>query len=79
MKVSKLIEILSSFNQDADITTSIAEDIAISYVTGNDEYTEKNTPQLFIEPVDCLCCHNYDTCKTHDNGICNEFILEEIG
>ena len=34
MKVNKLIEILKTFNHSADITTSISEDITISYITG---------------------------------------------
>ena len=80
MKNSKLIEVLQSFNQDANVTTSIAEDIGISYISesGEEYYTTKDTPVIFIEPVDCLCCRNYDTCENHDKSVCEKFVLEEI-
>ena len=49
---------------DADVTTSISEDICIAYVSGNEdtvEYTKKTTPQVFIEPTDScpVCEYNY--------------------
>ena len=81
MKVNKLIELLQAFNPNANVTTSISEDIALSYITGggrNQEYDRTNTPIIFIEPVDCLCCRNYDNCE-HPAEVCEEFILEETG
>lgn len=48
---------------DADITTSISEDICIAYLSNNgtDELTKKTTTQIFIEPTDScpLCEHSY--------------------
>ena len=81
MKVKNLIKQLQSFNPNANVTTSISEDIALSYITGggrNQEYAQTNTPIIFIEPVDCLCCHNYDNCE-HPAEVCEKFILEEAG
>ena len=37
MKVKNLIKQLQSFNPDANVTTSISEDIALSYITGGGE------------------------------------------
>lgn len=64
MKVKELIKELLEFDMDADVTTSISEDICISYIsksTEDVEYTEKTTPQVFIEPTDnCpICDYNY--------------------
>ena len=81
MKNYKLIELLQAFNPNANVTTSISEDIALSYITGggrNQEYDKKDTPVIFIEPVYCLCCHNYDNCE-HPAEVCEKFILEEAG
>lgn len=63
MKVKELIRELEEYNMDADITTSISEDIGIAYVCsdGINPFTKKTTPQLFIEPMDScpICPHNY--------------------
>ena len=65
MKVKKLIELLQSYNQDADITLTNSEDITVSYIckdpnTGK-ELTPQTTKQCFIEPTDSCpeCVHEY--------------------
>ena len=80
MKIKHLIKELLEFNPNADITTSIAEDISLSYIIsrgGQKEYDKHTTPQVFIEPVDCLCCKHYDHCEK-SNNVCDDFQLEEI-
>lgn len=54
MKAEKLIKILSSFNQNADVTTTFSEDILISYIDADGKYTKENTPIIFIEPSDAI-------------------------
>ena len=65
MKISKLIDELSEFNQEADITLTTSEDICISYICKNtltgEQLTKKTTKLVFIEPCDeCpSCTHLY--------------------
>lgn len=54
MKAGQLIEILSTYNPDADVTTTFSEDILISYIDANGKYTKENTPIVFIEPSDAV-------------------------
>lgn len=54
MKAKKLIEILLTFNPNADVTTTFSEDILVSYIDANGKYTKENTPIVFIEPSDAV-------------------------
>ena len=71
MKVSDLIKELSIYNQSADITTPVSEDICISYIDNDGEYTKQTTPTVFIEPSDTCAL-----CVWYDKGYCN-FYTEE--
>ena len=44
---------------------------------GQNEYDKHTTPQVFIEPVDCLCCKHYHHCEK-SNNVCDDFQLEGI-
>ena len=84
MKAKKLIEILLTFNPNADVTTTFSEDILVSYIDANGKYTKENTPIIFIEPFDCTFCKAYDSCKQQlntknnkDNNIKCELINNE--
>lgn len=65
MKVKDLIEELSLYNPNADVTLEVSEDITISYIcktpTG-EPLTKETTNQLSIEPIDnCSdCSHMYE-------------------
>ena len=64
MKISKFIELLKTYNQNADITLTYSEDITLSYICKDKDYndlTKEDTPIVFIEPVDeCpQCVHEY--------------------
>ena len=64
MKVKELIGILSTYNQDADITTPISEDITVSYIckdTNGNSLTKETTMLVFIDPCDSCptCVHEY--------------------
>ena len=88
MKIRKLIELLRTYNQEADITLTTSEDICISYIckdpNGN-PLTKETTMQCFIEPMDQCpeCVHEYmngDTrwCSFYDKecekvGECYQF------
>ena len=52
---------LKAYNQDADCTLTTSEDITISYIDDDGKYTKKNTPIVFIEPMDKCpeCVHEY--------------------
>ena len=52
---------MERFNQNADITLTTSEDIALSYICkdaiSGEELTEKTTNLVFIEPSDeCVKC-----------------------
>ena len=74
MKISKLINELSTFNQDADVTLTTSEDITLSFIFKNMDtgeiLTKKTTRQVFIEPCDqCPECTNlYYDCE---EGMCS--------
>lgn len=65
MKIKKLIEELSSFNQDADITTPYSEDICLGWICKDPktgvEFSKETTRQVFIEFDDeCpSCTHSF--------------------
>lgn len=59
-----MIELLSTYNQDADITLTTSEDITVSYICkdlNGEPLTKKETMQCFIEPMDSCpeCVHEY--------------------
>ena len=54
MKAKKLIEILLTFNPNADVTTTFSEDILVSYIDADGKYNKENTPIVFIEPSDAV-------------------------
>ena len=64
MLVKEFIAKLEKYNPDAEITLTTSEDITLSYIckdkNGND-LSIKNTPIIFIEPMDeCpQCVHEY--------------------
>lgn len=73
MKVRELIQKLLNYNQDADISTSFSEDITLGFIFTNndgDEFTEKTTPYVFIEPADSCpdCIHLHYECG---EGMCS--------
>lgn len=66
MKVFELIDKLKTFNPDANISLTSSEDICLSYIFKNingEDYTKKDTLQVFIEPTDecSTCIHEYTT------------------
>ena len=68
MKNKKLIEKLSKFNLDANVSLINSSDICISYISENGD-TPKTTKQIFIEESN-LC----ESCFFHDGGgYCTEY------
>ena len=69
MKVRELIQKLSVYNLDADVTTPFSEDITLSFICKDDNgnvFSEKTTMLVFIEPCDsCPSCVHRD-----DEGLC---------
>ena len=65
MKNKDLIDKLSQFNPEAEVTTPISEDIRISYISGDGE-NERTTNLIFIEPCD-IC----DTCFFEEETYCS--------
>ena len=64
MKIKKLIELLKTYNQDADITLTTSEDITVSYIckdTNGNPLSKETTMQCFIEGMDNCpeCVHEY--------------------
>ena len=76
MKMDKLITLLKQYNPSAEVTTPTSEDICISYIDQDGKFTEKTTPQVFIEPSDiCPLCiwHDEDYCNYHTDNC--DFII----
>ena len=62
MKIEDFIELLKKYNPEAEITLTISEDITLSYIDADGKYTPKDTPFVFVEPMDSCptCVHEYD-------------------
>ena len=52
MIVSELIDELKQYNPEAEVTCVDSETIELSYVDCDGEYTQSNTPLVFIERRD---------------------------
>lgn len=61
MKNEDLIRKLSKYNKDADVTLTTSEDITLSYISNDGEFSKEDTPFIFIEPMDNCpeCVHEY--------------------
>ena len=63
MKIKTLINKLSEYNQDAEVTLTTSEDIFLSYIwidSNGDKLNKQNTPLVFIEPIDNLPDYKID-------------------
>ena len=88
MKVKELIQELSTFYQDAEITLTTSEDICIFYICEDGQgnrLTKETSPYVFIEPKDncpictseymngdTMWCSFYD-CPCREVEECNQF------
>lgn len=63
MKIIKLINELSQFNPNADVSLIDSEDICLSWIADDGEDSgKKETMKVFIEGIDCCrkCAHEGD-------------------
>ena len=52
MKCSDLIDELKGYNPNADVVLVFSEDIELSWIDGDGEFTKETTPIVFIEGCD---------------------------
>jgi len=84
MKVNELLDQLSKFNPNANISFVDSEDIYISYIS-EDGATPQTTKQVFLENCDyCQTCQFYDDafCRVYDKNCedveeCYQYIRDE--